>query len=244
MTYQIPPISVSIYILCYNEELMLPFAINWYKTRFPNAEITILDNHSTDRSSQIARELGCQEYLFATENKISDLMYQYLKNNHWKRSKSNWILCCDVDELLEINEDHLRNEENQGTTIIKGEAYNMVNMNDDLNIAGIDHGYRDNEVCQLYDKVILFNKNYISDINYKIGAHGCVPDGATRYNKNRYILRHYKYINADYMVARHKMYAERLSEENLANNWGANYLDGEQSVRDKFAHYRKLARKI
>lgn len=235
---------VSIYILCYNEELLLPFTISWYKTRFPSAEITILDNHSDDRSSMVASELGCKIYSFATENKISDLMYQYLKNNHWKKSKSNWILIADADELIDINEAQLRNEELAGTTIIQGEGYNMVNMNDDLNIAGMDHGYRDNEVHQLYDKVLLFNKAHISNINYKIGAHAAVPDGLVKYNKCRYVLRHYKFINIDLMIMRYKCYAERLSEENKLNSWGGQYLDSEQSIRDKFTHYRKISKKI
>ena len=50
---------MNIFLLCYNEELMLPHTLKHYKTRFPNATITIFDNYSTDRSKQIAEEAGC-----------------------------------------------------------------------------------------------------------------------------------------------------------------------------------------
>lgn len=235
---------ISIYILCFNEEIIISHTINFYRHRFPAASITILDNHSTDQTVKIARELGCEIYQFATDGKISDLMYQYLKNNCWKKSENQWILVCDCDEHLCITEGELINEESLGTNIISSEAYNMVNMNNDLAVASIDHGYRDNDVCQFYDKSLLFNKAFITDINYSIGAHSVIPDGNVKFSSRKYRLLHYKYISPDFMVARYKMYAERLSDDNKKNSWGANYLEKEGTIRALFEEYRKKSSKI
>lgn len=223
---------------------MVAFTINFYRQRFPKAVITILDNHSTDQTTTIARRLGCEIFQFNTDNKISDLMYQYLKNNCWKKSDNHWCLVCDADEMLEITEGELLNEENIGTTIISGLGFNMVNMNNDLNIAGIDHGYRDNDVCQFYDKSLLFNKAFITDMNYTIGAHSCLPAGRSDWSKRKYRLLHYKYISPDFMCQRYAMYASRLSDDNIKNGWGGNYKETEGTIRALFEVYRQKSSKL
>ena len=52
--------KVHLFLLCYNEEVILPYTLRHYKKNFPNAEITIFDNYSTDRSVSIAEEQGCK----------------------------------------------------------------------------------------------------------------------------------------------------------------------------------------
>ena len=49
---------IEIFTICYNEEIILQKFINHYRTRFPNCEITIYDNMSTDNSRQIANATG------------------------------------------------------------------------------------------------------------------------------------------------------------------------------------------
>ena len=59
---------VHIFLLCYNEERMLPHTLKHYKTNFPNAIITLFDNHSTDRSVEIAKEAGCNVAYFSSSD--------------------------------------------------------------------------------------------------------------------------------------------------------------------------------
>ena len=61
-------IDLTIYLLCYNEEVLLPHALKHYKTRFPNATFVIIDNESTDTSVEIAKTAGCEIYTWQTNN--------------------------------------------------------------------------------------------------------------------------------------------------------------------------------
>lgn len=223
---------------------MLPFTLKFYKKMFPSGTFIIIDNMSTDNTKKIAADFGCEIYPYHSNNMISDRMYQGIKNNIWKHAKTDWILICDCDELLCFNEEDLLKEEKLGTTAIRSECYNMVNLNNDLNIDAIDHGYRDPHVIIFYDKILAFNKKFITETNYNIGAHAFKPTGEIKYSDTKYLLRHYKYINPDYMVDRYALYKRRLSPENKANNWGGCYLETEETIRSQFESYRKMSKPL
>src|SRR5271165_1255231 len=167
---------ISIFLMAYNEELLIKYMIDHYRTRFPNCFITVYDNESTDNTAKIAAENGCTVIPYPTGGYVDDDKLRNLKNNCWKNATTDWVLVCDTDELLDINEEDLRREDALGTTIIKSEAYNMVNMFDNYDIAGIDHGTR----CESYDKDYLFKRSVLSEINYVHGGHRTNPIGAVR----------------------------------------------------------------
>ena len=79
----------------------------------------------------------------------------------------------------------------RGVTIIKGVGFDMVNPDPGIiDIKNMNYGMRNS----VYDKVLLFNKNHINDINYNPGCHSCNPIGNINYNKNQYKLYHNKYV--------------------------------------------------
>ncbi len=235
---------ITIYLITWNEELLLPFAVEHYRRRFPNCKIVIYDNESSDCTIKCASELQCEVITFNTYNKLSDLMFQYIKNTHWKTAETPWVLICDLDEWLDISEGELRVEESYGRTIIQAEGYMMVNMEDNLNIAGINHGYRDEQVAIFYDKCLLFNRTQITNINYIMGAHACNPDGNVNYGTKKYPMYHYKYLSPDYLVERYKMYRERLSDANKENSWGGSCLSTELTIRTQFIQFREIVKKL
>ena len=51
---------ITIYTIAYNEEVMLPFMIKWYRERFPECKIVVYDNFSTDKTEEIALSNDCQ----------------------------------------------------------------------------------------------------------------------------------------------------------------------------------------
>lgn len=227
---------ITIYTITYNEEFILPYFISWYRERFPDCRIVIYDNESTDNTVEIAKENNCEVITYYTNNQLSDSKYLEIKNNCWKNAITDWVIVCDVDEFLEIDETMLNTDQ----TIYKAKGYNMCNVNNLVNVNNIRHGI---EAAQ-YDKSILFNKKYITEINYTPGCHDCNPKGVVIYGKNNPKLLHMKFINENLMVKKYKSYANRLSEENLKYKWGYQYREEESNIREAFKNHLKLAKLI
>lgn len=230
---------MTIFTITYNEELMLPIFVQHYRNRFPNCNIVVYDNYSTDNTVLIAKSLNCEVIQYDTGNKLSDTKYLEIKNNCWK-DINGWVIVADCDELLDIDQLMLINLDNHGCTLIQATGYNMVNFNDDLNIESIVYGVR----AKSYDKTICFNAAKIKEINYGPGAHSCSPIGLQRYTVLKIKLWHYKYINIDYMIKRHAEYGNRLSDENIKKGYGAHYLYTPEQITNEFNEAKKNAIKI
>lgn len=224
---------ITVYTIAYNEEVMLPFMIKWYRERFPECKIVVYDNFSTDKTEEIALSNDCQVVKYDSNNQIRDDLYLEIKNNCWKTAETDWVLICDVDEFLDIQESDLINET---STIITSEGWNMINTqpNPNLELKDIKWGTR----AKQYDKAYLFNKKFIKEIRYSAGCHSCNPSGKIKYSSNLYKLFHFKAISEDYMIQRHTSFAKRMSEQNIKNGWGVHYFDTEETIRRNYTFYQ------
>jgi glycosyltransferase involved in cell wall biosynthesis len=232
---------ITVYTVAYNEDAFIQFMIDHYRSRFPGCEIVVHDNESTDATVEIAMDNGAEVRSFNTNNQFSDSKHLEIKNNCWKDgAKTDWVLICDSDELLDINQSQLLEEENLGISIIRSEGYNMINMEDNIDIKGIKYGAR----APQYDKSYLFNKKFISEINYSPGCHSCNPIGNVKYSDKAYLAYHYNFINLELSIAKYKHYATRLSAENLQKGWGFHYLMKAEQIKDEFMDIRSKAIKL
>ena len=234
---------ITIYTLTYNEEVMIEFFIQHYRKKFPNCIINIYDNESTDNTIKIAKSYDCNIITYNTNNTLSDSVYLNIKNNCWKNATTDWVLICDCDELLEINQDNLLDEINNNTTIIQTEGFDMINVSDDptnIVLTDIKHGVRN----QLYDKKVLFNKTKINEINYQPGCHLATPIGGVINSKKIYKLLHYKYINLNYIINRYRLFNSRLSNENRIKKWGIQYTYEESIIIENFNELKSKSEKI
>ena len=231
---------ITIYTMAFNEEVVLPFFIEHYRARFSQCNIVIFDNESTDNTKNIAIDNNCQVIEWPTNGQIDDEKMRLLKNTCWKNSTTNWVLVCDPDELLDINEEQLKNEELKNNTIIKSKGFNMINMEDNLDLKNITYGVR----AEMYDKSYLFNKKFIKEINYNHGAHIVSPEGTIKYSDCEYILYHYKYINPEFNIGRHHYTLQRLSELNIKMGWGSQWHKTDNQVKQEILDNRMIAVKI
>lgn len=231
---------ITVYTVAYNEELQIQFLIDHYRSRFPNCHIVVYDNMSTDRTVEIAKKNNCEVIFYDTNNQISDSKYLEIKNNCWKFAETDWVLVCDVDELLDISASQLLQEEFQGVTIVRSEGYNMVNFEDNLDIASISYGTR----APRHDKNYLFNKKYLKEINYAPGCHDCSPVGKVSFSQTAYKAYHYNFINEKLSIQKYKLYASRLSPENIKKGWGQHYLNTAEQVSAEYAEIKNNAIKL
>jgi glycosyltransferase involved in cell wall biosynthesis len=234
---------ITVYTITYNEAVLMQFMIDHYRSRFPNCHIVVYDNNSTDKTVEIAKANGCEIRGYDSNNQLDDGLHMRIKNTCWKDAATDWVLMCDLDEMLDINEEQLKQEEAAGVTRIKTEAWTLVNMEDTYDRASLEkisYGFRDPG----YDKSVLFNKKFIQEINYNPGAHGSTPVGKIVDSKI-YKLYHYQYINPDIFVAKRMETKKRLSDINRKNGWGLPQCSGtEQDKRDDFAYRRKHSIKV
>jgi glycosyltransferase involved in cell wall biosynthesis len=229
--------KISIFILCYNEEVILPHTIEHYRKRFPQAEFTIYDNGSTDRSVEIAESLGCKVVPFETNGEIDDFKYLEIKNNCWKGVSEGWVVVCDMDEWLDVDEESLRNEDSSGTTILNVKGYEITSESEtsdlsDLDIHNLSFGVR----WTNSDKRICFKCTHISEINYAIGAHSCSPEGDVVMSKKAYILKHMKMLGLEYLLKINRSRYER-SERMRGSGMAIHYLRDDSKV---IANYRGI----
>ena len=232
---------LTIIVITYNEEFILPHFIKWYRDRFPDCKIVVYDNESTDGTKNICLSTPNLTYIpYHTGNKLSDSTYLKIKNNAWKHAQTDWVLVCDADEFLEVNQRNIEEFDNFEDRLVQGYGYNMCNVEGLEDVTQIKHGVRATQ----YDKTLLFNRKYIKEINYSAGCHSCEPIGDVSKSVISLPLLHMKFINVDLLVNKYKSYASRLSDENKQMRWGYHYEQEEWRIREEFKNTLNLAKII
>lgn len=219
--------KIHVYTIAYNEEIMLPQFINYYRDRFPNCNITVYDNESTDNTVSIAEENNCEVISWTSNNTIRDDLYLQIKNNCWKDSQSEWVIVVDCDEFIDITSDFL---DLLPCNIIKTEGWDMIG--DSLNINDINEGIR----SPGYDKAVMFKPREIKEINYEPGCHNEKPESygdiTVHYNSIKIKLHHYKWLKLDYVIQRYQEFNKRLSDINKKYQWGIHYSFSPEHLTD------------
>lgn len=96
------PVNIKVYTFCYNSEKILPFIINYWKQYATS--VVVYDNMSTDKSVEILSKYDWIEVRHFDTNKKHDpdKMMQIKNNcvNESKSSKADYVMICDLDEVL------------------------------------------------------------------------------------------------------------------------------------------------
>jgi hypothetical protein len=229
--------TLTVYLIVFNEEILLPFTIAFYRKRFPGCAITIFDNMSTDKTPEIAKNLGCSIVDFWTGDQLSDQSYLDIKNHCWKTAETDWVIVADCDELLDIWPVDLQTD----ATILRSHLVVMVNPADNLQLEWMNYGYR---WTSFPGKFLCFNRNAIREINYEYGCHSARPIGNIRFSDKIYDMLHYKYINLKYLLERYKLYRSRLSQHNKRMKLGIQYSLSSWKLKRQYRWYLKRSTKI
>jgi hypothetical protein len=206
-------ITISIFLLCYNEEILLPHTIKHYKNLFPLSNITIYDNESTDNSVNIAKSLGCNVINFNSNNQNDVRIKCDIANKCWKNAPLGWIIMADMDEWLWIDENDLKYEDTQKTSILNIQGYDIVGESKtedllDVNLHLITKAIPNKSLS----KKICFNSNYITDMNFSVGSHSCIPKGNIVYSSKTYINKHMSNLGLKFIIKKTLLRNERSIE--------------------------------
>jgi glycosyltransferase involved in cell wall biosynthesis len=225
---------IEAYLVAFNEEETIHLSIKHYQ-KFCS-RVTILNNHSTDRTVEIAKSMGCRIKNFGTAGILNDRDYINIKNECWKESKYDWVIVCDADEILDLPDWFEAGPRHP--TIVKTQGWNVFShempKSDWLEIT---NGHPEEN----YSKTVMFNPKQITDINFRIGCHVSSPRGNVIWAEETLTLFHYRNVGGPQrLVDRHNLYRPRMSDENLQKNWGHHYLKSdEERIREWEEKYAK-----
>lgn len=217
------PIPVAIYLLCHNERVLLPHAVEHYRSMIPQAVITILDNESTDGSVEIAQSLGCRVRSWASEEQIDDHLFVTLKNEVWKHHRDGWVIVADMDEWLCVTSIELKQAAARGITVLRTSGWNIVAESEredlsDLDLHALDHGVQ----IGSRDKLVAFRPDAVTSMNYGIGAHQSKPRGRVVFSPRTYLLKHMERLGTPWLRAKfiaRAARAERMHSMGIARHY-------------------------
>jgi glycosyltransferase involved in cell wall biosynthesis len=220
--------TINLYTFLYNEEHILPYFLKHY-SQYVN-KIVVYNNQSTDNSIQILndwKECEIEIREFNTDNHYDEQTQMDLKNNCWKGDDSDYVIVCDMDELLY--------HPNLGEFIKKQglvdyftpTGYHMIGEEIPTDYTKqiyeiIKNGTPDNQ----YNKNVLFKRSNITETNYSPGAHRSKFNGTTNLincEDQDLKLLHYKWLSPEYVADKHIHYGERRSQDTINKGWGVHY---------------------
>jgi glycosyltransferase involved in cell wall biosynthesis len=215
---------------------MLPLVFEYYD-RFVDKFI-IYDNYSTDGSESIIESYSNAEIRKFHSNGFNDVVQNEIKNNCWKKSrgKADFVIVCDVDEVLyhpRIME-VLSNMQKEKVSIPAIDGFNMYSDGFPTEGKIITEQIKTGVPDAAYSKNIIFDPHRIVEIGNTPGGHTSSPLGIVEKGEIHLKLLHYKNLGGDYLLKRHRLLAERLSETNIKEGLGVHLLYPEEKVLQSF----------
>jgi glycosyltransferase involved in cell wall biosynthesis len=213
-----------IFIVCYNESVLLPHTIAHYRRTIPYANITILDNESTDGSQDIAHQLGCQIIPWSSQDRMDFYLYNNLKNQCWKHV-NGWVIVVDMDEWLCITDQELEHELQNGTTLLSTRVVDMVAESKNEHLTDI-HLHTLNRCVEKQNKMVCFYRNGINEINFNMDY--CYPVGRIQYSFRNYTIKHMSFLGLPFYTKK------ILDRYNRTNGQCAQYTDNINTITNEY----------
>jgi len=245
---------IHVYTVCWNEERMLPFFLDHY-ARFAE-RIVVFDNGSTDRTAEIARaHPRCEWRPYDTGGELDERNLLRVKNEAWKehRGESDWAIAVDADELVTFGGlDPLAVAaacDARGLSVVQPIGYNIV-----LDAAGalpepggppLVEAHHLGVHKKKYSKPCMWSTRRVESIAFGPGAHDGVFVPRPRTHRDlRIRLYHYRYLGLGPMLARHRLYAARLSQTNKEKRFGYEYTRPEARIRAEYEAVERRRRDV
>lgn len=185
---------IHIHSIVWNAEYILPYFLRHY-TKF--AKVFIIDDHSTDRTTDIARELGATvlEYPHRKEfHDEKDHSNTFVESYKKHSRDADWVMCVDQDEF--IYEPNLKGL----SGVVKPQAYMMISETMPTGGGQIYDEVKTGIRTPKFDKPVIFDPKL--DVTFGDGRH--TIQGAEPVESDIKLL-HYKYLSRDYYIDNSKL---------------------------------------
>lgn len=234
--------NIECHILCRDEAGIFLYAARHYTSFCSN--VTLHDMGSTDGTLDVANQFGIEIHHWNTGDKVDDRVNMRIKNEAWKGTDADWVICVDADELVYFPkgfEPTLKVYDTLKTPMIRPTGFEMFSKvfptTSGQIYDEIKSGARDN----IYSKPVLFKPSLVVETNFRPGAHSSdalFKDGSrylnpiTPPNPPVYLLHFHQIGPIGLIAARYDRTRARMCDANVENRWG-NFEPGIKHATDK-----------
>jgi len=179
-------LNVSIFLLCWNQQNLLPKVWAYYRTQFPAARFYLIDDGSTDGSHEIAQLLDIEflgmrgkdnaatnlsksfgmepmEHVIngtlVPQFPVRDIHRNGAHNSVWRYvvDPGTWVITSDMDELLCITQEQLQEVDASGATYLYTQGFSMISFSNRTDLSDLDLGsISHGKADKMFDKQIMF----------------------------------------------------------------------------------------
>ena len=208
--------------------------------------------HDKTLTQELCSIHGATWVQWDTAGQLNDDLACKLKNECWKGTDADWVICGDADELAYFPRgahSTLEKLDANKAAMIKLRGYEMFSETMPDGRCSMDRGHQIWDEIKMgsfefdwYSKPSLFSPKRVVETGFGIGAHEARPvlkDGRALYISRRFpahpevLLLHYHQIGtAEQVAARYDATRKRLAAINERNRWG-NFESGADHVQTK-----------
>lgn len=234
---------IHAYILCYNEEDILPFTLDYYSQHCD--KIYLLDNQSTDKSVEIASRYPKVQILsWSSNNTFDEIIQTTIRNTAYKMSRgiADWVIVCDCDEFL-YGLDMLPQFKQDLIQQAKVEGYLMVSEDfpkyDGRLITEIlQRGSRFNPD----NKQVVFDPNI--DITFSFGCHHYKTKIDYKKSEIPIKLLHYRLLGKNHILNRAKRGRSRVPKAHVEAKINTHYFMEDQELLNFYYDFLNKSSKV
>ena len=239
--------KVHLYTIVWNEEEMLPFFFRHYDPIVDR--YIIYDDHSTDRTLEMLAAHDRVE-IRPFRRTIPDsyvLSAQSLHNSVWKesRGRADWVIVTAVDEHLYHPaglSEYLATSRARGITALPALAFEMFSETFPSDKEHLATTVRNGIPLDSYNKLNIFDPNFIQETKYEVGRHTAAPEGEVKFpDWDELLLFHYKFLGIEYLSSRYVMLAGGLGPLDRERTFGHQYDLGTAEIENYFKRLRQTA---
>ncbi len=219
---------IHYYAVCWNEARIIPHFLRYYSKLAD--KIILADDGSTDGSVELVGSHNNVEVKGTGRpdgQSFIDFNHAWY-NQAWKQSRdvADWVIVGNLDEFIFHPDlrDYLGQCLSDGVTVVPVLGFQMLGEHRIDSDQDLFTSYQFGAPFSNMSKYSIFRPDEITEINYGVGRHTAAPTGNLVMPAEDLVLNlHYKYIDKEYLVGRHRAQNARRIAKDIERGYGHRY---------------------